>query len=107
MGLPLYLSPMKSVCSQEATVRTRHGTMDWERSWEQLGKKYIKAVFCLPAYLTYMTSTSCKMPEWMRGKLESRFLGEISITSEMQMTLPYGRKQRGTKEPLDEGEGGV
>ena len=46
------------------------------------------------------------MPGWMKHKLESRLLGEISITSDTQMTPPYGRKQRGTKEPLDESERG-
>ena len=56
-----------------------------------------------PAYLTYMQSTSCKMPGWMNHKLESRLPGEISTTSEMEMTPPYGRKQR-TTESLDEGE---
>ena len=66
------------------------------------GKDYIKAVYCHPAYLTYMQNTSCEMPGWMKDKVESRLLGEISITSDMQMTPPYGRKQRGTKEPLDE-----
>ena len=71
-----------------------------------LGKEYVKAVYCHPAYLTYMQSTSCKMPGWMKHKLESRLLGEISITSDMQMTPPYGRKQRGTKEPLDQSERG-
>ena len=50
------------------------------------GKEYIKAVYCRPAYLTYMQSTSCEMPVWMKHKLESRLLGEISITSDMQMT---------------------
>ena len=49
------------------------------------GKEYIKAVYCHPAYLTYMQSTSCKMPSWMNNKLESRFLGEKSTTSDMQM----------------------
>ena len=53
-----------------------------------------------------MQSTSCEMPGWMKYKLESRFLGEITITSDMQMTYPYGRKQRRTKEPLDESEKG-
>ena len=48
-------------------------------------KKYDKAEFCHPAYLTYMQSTSCKMPGWMNHKLESRLLGEISTTSDMQM----------------------
>ena len=69
----------------------------------KLGKDYIKAVYCHPAYLTYMQSTSCEMLGWMKHKLESRLWGEISITSDMQMTRPYGRKQRRTKEPLEEG----
>ena len=43
-------------------------------------------MYCHPAYLTYMHSTSCKMPGWMNHKLESRLLGEISITSDMQVT---------------------
>ena len=54
----------------------------------KLGKEYIKAVCCQLAYLTYMQSTSCEMPDWMKHKLESRLLGEISITSDMQMTPP-------------------
>ena len=70
------------------------------------GKEYVKAVYCHPAYLTYMQSTSCKMPGWMKHKLESRLLGEISITSDMHMTAPYGRKQRRTEEPLNESERG-
>ena len=70
------------------------------------GKKYIKVVYCHFAYLTSMQSTSCKMPGWMKHKLESRFLEEISITSYMQMTPSYGRKQTGTKELLDESESG-
>ena len=53
-----------------------------------------------------MQSASCEMPGWMKLKLESRLLGEISVTSDMQMTLPYSRKQRRTKEPLDESERG-
>ena len=48
----------------------------------KLGKEYIKSVYCHPAYLTYMQSTSCKMPGWMKHKLESRLPGEISITSD-------------------------
>ena len=46
-----------------------------------MGKEYIKAVYCHPDYLTYMQNTSCEMPGWMKHKLESRLLGEISITS--------------------------
>ena len=51
-----------------------------QQAGSKLGKEYIKAVCCHPAYLTYMQSTSCKMPGWMKHKLESRLLGEISIT---------------------------
>ena len=55
-------------------------------------KEYIKAVYCHPAYLTYMQSTSCEMPGWMDHKLESRLLGEIPITSDMQMISPLWQK---------------
>jgi len=77
---------------------------EWTGS--KLGKEYIKAVYCHPAYLTYMQSTSCDMLGWMKHKLESRFQGEISITSDVQMTLPLWQKRRGTKEPLGESERG-
>ena len=50
------------------------------------GKEYIKAVYCYPAFLTYMQSTSYEIPGWIKHKLESRLQGEISITSDMQMT---------------------
>ena len=53
----------------------------------KLGKEYIKAVYCHPAYLTSTQSTSYKMPGWMNHKLESRLLGEISTTSDMEMIL--------------------
>ena len=56
-----------------------------QQTGSKLGKEYVKAVYCHPAYLTYMQSTSYKMPGWMKHKLESRFLGEISITSDMQI----------------------
>ena len=58
----------------------------------KLGKEYIKAVNCHPAYLTYMQSELCEMPGWMKHKLESRLLGEISITSDTQMTPPLWQK---------------
>ena len=54
----------------------------------KLWKEYIKAVYCHPAYLNYMQSTSRKMPGWMKLKLELRWTGEISITSNMQITPP-------------------
>ena len=56
------------------------------------GKEYIKAVYCHPAYLTYMQSVSRKMLDWMKHKLESRLLGEISVTSDMEMTVPLWQK---------------
>ena len=52
-----------------------------QQTGSKLGKEYIKAVCCHLAYLTYMQSTSCQMPDWMKNKLKSRFLGETSITS--------------------------
>ena len=55
-------------------------------------KEYIKAEYCHPAYLTYMHSTSYEMLGWMKHKLESRLLGEISITSDIQMTPPLWKK---------------
>ena len=51
----------------------------------KLGKEYDKAVYCHPALLTYMKSTSCEMPGWMNHKLESGLWGEISITSDMRL----------------------
>ena len=69
-------------------------------------KEYVKAVYCHPAYLTYMLSISCEVLGQVKHKLESKFPGEISITSDMQITPPYGRKQRGTEKPLDESERG-
>ena len=71
-----------------------------QQTGSKLGKEYIKAVYCHPAYLTYMQSTSHEMPGWMKHKLESRLLGEISITSDMQMTPPYGRKKEELKSLL-------
>jgi len=73
---------------QEATVRTEHGRADWF----QIGKEYIKTVYCHPAYLTYMQSTSGEMLDWMKLLLESRLPGEISIISDMQMTPPLRQK---------------
>ena len=72
----------------------------------KLAKEYVKAIYCHPVYLTYMQSTSCEMPGLIKHKLESRLLREISITSDMQMTLPLWQKARRTKEPLDESERG-
>ena len=73
---------------QEATVRT-----DMEKeTGSKLGKEYSKAVYCHPAYLTYMQNTSYKILGWMKHKLKSRLRGEIPITSFTQMTSPLWRK---------------
>ena len=63
-----------------------------QQTGSKLRKEYVTAVYCHPVYLTYMQSTSCKMPGWMKQKLESRLPGEISITSDMQMTPPLWQK---------------
>ena len=65
-----------------------------QQTGSKLGKEYVKAVYCHLAYLTYMQSTSHKMPIWMKHKLESRLLGEISITSDMQMTPPLWQRAK-------------
>ena len=82
MGIPDHLTCLMRnlYAGQEATVRTRHGTPG-----SKSGKENVKAVYCHP-YLTYMQDTSCKMLGWMKLKLESRLLGEISATSDMQVT---------------------
>ena len=63
-----------------------------QQTGSKLRKEYIKAIHCHAAYLTYMQTTSCEMLGWMKHKLESGLWGEISITSEIQMTLPLGQK---------------
>ena len=90
MGIPDHLTGLlrNLYAGQEATVRTGHGKTDWF----QIGKEYVKAVYCDPAYLTSLQSTSCEMLDWMKHKLESRLPGEISITSDMQMTPPLWQK---------------
>ena len=63
-----------------------------QQNGSQLGKEYVKAVYCHLAYLTYMQSISCEMPGWMKHKLELRLQGEISRTSDIQMTPPLWQK---------------
>ena len=65
-----------------------------QQTGSKLGKEYVKAVYCNLAYLTYMQSTPCEMPGWMKHKLESRLPGEISVTSDMQMTQPLWQKAK-------------
>ena len=75
---------------QEATVRIGPGTTDWF----QIRKGVHQAVYCHPAYLTSMQSTSCEMLGWMKHKVESRLPGEISITLDMQMAPPWQKAKR-------------
>ena len=85
-------------------VRKHQLELDMEQqTGSKQEKEYVKAVYCHPVYLTYMQSTSREMPGWLKHKLESRLLGEISVTSDMH---PYGRKWRRNKVPLDESERG-
>ena len=102
MGIPDHLTCFlrNLYAGHEATVRTGHGTTDWL----QIRKGAVKAIYRHPAYLTYMQSTSYKMPGWLKHKLESKLPEETAITSDMQMTPPCGRKQRRTRESLDESE---
>ena len=94
-------------CERDGNTRLPDQTT-WPASWEtcmqvkkqqlelsmqkkigsKSAKEYIKAVSCHPTYLTYMQNTLCKMMGWMKHKLESRLLGEISITSDMKMIPP-------------------
>ena len=74
-------------------VKKQQLELDMEQqTGSKLEKEYVKAVYCHFAYLTCMESTSCKMQGWMNHKLESRLQGEISITSDKQMTPPLCQK---------------
>ena len=80
-----------------------------EQTGSKSGKEYIKALYCQSAYLTYMQSTSCEIPGWMKQKLESRLPGEISISSDMPMTttlMAESEELESEEEPLDGSERG-
>ena len=83
-------------------VKKQQLELDMEQLTDsKLGKEYDKAVYCYPAYLTSVQSTSCKMPGWMTHKLESRLLGEISTTSDMQDdTTPVAESEEELKNLL-------
>ena len=90
MGIPDHLTCLlrNLYADQEATLEP--DMEQWTGS--KMGKDYVKIVYCHSAYLTYMQSASYKMPDWMKNKLKSRLPGEISITSDMQMTPPLWHK---------------
>ena len=81
---------------EEARVRTGHGITDWFK----LGRKHVKALYYHPAYLIYKQSTSCEMLGRIKHKLESRWPGEMSITSDMQMTSHFWLKSEELKSLL-------
>ena len=76
-------------------VRKQQLELDMKlQTGSKLGKENVKVVYCYPVYLPYMQSTSFKISGWMKHKLESRLLGEISITSDMQITPPLWQKAK-------------
>ena len=84
------LSVSSKICMQ---VKKQQLELDMEQQIDsKSGKENVKALYCHTVYLTYMQSTTCEMPGWMKCKLESRLPGEISITSDMQMTPPLWQK---------------
>ena len=79
-------------------IKKQQLEMDTEQwTGSKLGKEYVEAAYHHPAYLTYMKNTSCEMSGWMKHKLKSRLLGEISITSDMQMTPPLWQSEEELK----------
>ena len=107
MGIPNFTCVLRNLyAGQETTVRTIHGKKKKEpymKQWtgSRLGKEYIKTVYCHSVYSTYMQSTSCKMLGWNQDCREKYHWPQIC-----RWHHPYGRKWRGTKEPLDESEKG-
>ena len=76
-------------------VRKQQLELDIEQqTGSKSGNEYIKAVYCHPAYLTYMQSTLCEIPSWLMHQLESRLLEEMSITSDTPVTPPLWQKVR-------------
>jgi len=76
-------------------VKKQQLELDMEQqTGSKSGKEDVRTVYCHPDYLIYMQSISCEMPGWMKHKLESRLPGEISITSDMQMTPPLWQKAK-------------
>ena len=92
MGIPDHLTCILIFCIQ---VKKQQLELDMEQqTGSKSGKKYVKAIYFHPDYLTYMQSTSCEMLSWMKHKLESRLPGEMSTTSDMQMTPSLWQKAK-------------
>ena len=92
MGYQTTFPASRETCMQ---VKKQQLELDMEQgTGSKLDKEHVKVIYWHPAYLTSMQSTSCEMPGWMKHKLESRLPGEISITSDMQMTPPLRQKAK-------------
>ena len=90
-------------------MQVKRKQLGWDmeqQTGSKLGKEYIRAVYCHPANLTFMQTTWCKMPSQMKHKMESRILTEYQQSQTCRWYHSNGRKWRGAKEPLDEGERG-
>ena len=93
MEIPDYLTCL--LRNLYATVKKQQLELDMEQqTGSKSEKQNVKVIYCHPAYLTYIQSTSCEMPGWRKHKLESRLLGEISTTSDTQMTPPLWQKAK-------------
>ena len=92
IGIPEHLTCLlrNLYAGQEVIVRTGHETTDWF----QIGKRVCQGCVLSPCLFNYMQSTPCEMPGWMKHKLESRLLGEISINSDLQMTPSLWQKEK-------------
>ena len=104
MGIPDHLTCLfrNLYAGQEAAVKTGHGTTDWF----QIGKGVRQGCILSPCLFNFYAEYIMRNTGWKKHKLESRLPGEISITSDMQMTPPLWQKVKGTKKPLDESDSG-
>ena len=91
-GYQTTLPASGEICMQ---AKNQQLELDMEQqTGSKFGKEYVKTAYCHPAYLTYMQSTSCEMPSWMKHKLESRLQREISIASDMQIPPPLWQEAK-------------
>ena len=104
MGIPDHLPASWEICMQ---VKKQQLELDMEQwTGSKLGKVCVKAVYCHPAYLTYMQSPPCKMPGWMNTSWNQDCREKYQSPQICRCHHPYGRKWRGTQKPLDESERG-
>ena len=104
MGIPDHLTCLLEICMQ-VKKQSLEPEME-QQTCSKLGKEYVKAVCCHLAYLTYMQSTSCKMLDWMKHKLESAFQGEIPNLRYADDTTLMAESEEELKSLLMKGERG-